>query len=105
MAAAPAPLNKVPGGGSRALTALLAAWFLLVVYGASGSQNASYPKKRAAVVSAVVVVLIVGFVGEVAPELAVGFASLLLVAMLAAGPANGLRIIGEIPHNLMGAKA
>lgn len=98
-----APKAVASAGSSKTLTALLLGWFVLVAYGAAKSQ-VPRNEKDAAVAAAVVAALVVGFVGEVAPELAVGFAGILLVSMLLAGPANGFKALTEIPKTVLQQK-
>lgn len=102
------PLNPIPNKGGvtstaqgRTLTALLVAWIVLVAYAASNSKQSS-GQKRAAIAAAIVVMLILAFVGEIAPELATGFAALLLLSMVVAGPSNVFGYLTKtLPTNLI----
>lgn len=87
---------KKPG----TLTALLLGWGVLVAYGAHGSKTATAAQKDAALAGAVIASLLIGFVGEFAPDIATAFAGMLLVGTVLAGPANGFDLLTKIPLNL-----
>lgn len=92
---------KNVGEGKRPLAALLIAWFLLVTYAASNSKQ-SAGQKRAAIAAALLVMLVLSFVGGFNQTIAVGFASLLLLSSLVAGPGNSfLYLTKTIPQNLV----
>lgn len=81
---------------------MLAAWLVLVAYAdAQNKAKLSDNERRAALAGAVVATLVIGFLGELAPSLATGFAAVLLLAMILGGPANGLLVLTKtIPQNL-----
>ncbi|MGH7189527.1 MAG: hypothetical protein ACRD2H_13915 [Terriglobales bacterium] len=85
------------------LIAMMAAWLVLVAYAdARNAKGLDAKQRRAALAGAIIATLIVGFVGEVSPEIGIGFASILLVSMLLAGPSNGLLVLTKtIPANLL----
>lgn len=87
----------------RLLFALLVAWGILIAYGSqTAKRKAGTNEGRAAIAAAVIVVLALGLLGEVAPGFAVGFAALLVLAALLAGPGNSfLTLTKTIPQNLL----
>lgn len=98
----------MPSSNRDVLIAIMVAWLVLVAYAdASNSKKLNANQRRAALAGAIIATLIVGFVGEVSPEIGIGFASILLVSMLLAGPSNGLLVLTKtIPANLLkGAQA